>query len=389
MIPYATQNITKGDIKKVSDVLKSDFLTQGNVVPEFEKKLSQFTGARFAVCTNSATSALHISCLALNIKKDDIVWTSSNSYVASANCALYCGANVDFLDINSKTYNICLKSLKSKLRYAEKIKKLPKLLIVVHFSGSACEMEKIWKLSIKYNFKILEDASHAIGAKYNNEKIGNCRYSDVTVFSFHPVKIITTGEGGAALTNDSSLKKRMTLLRNHGVTKNEKEMINKIDGPWYYEQQILGYNFRMTDIQGALGISQLSRIKSNIAKRKKIATIYNELLSDLPVLRPMFDPDSAFHLYVIRLKTNLIKHTHLEVFNFLRKKGIGVNLHYIPIYKHPFYKSRNIKEINFPNMEQYYREAISFPMHLKLTKKKLTYITNILKIILLGNHCDT
>ena len=346
MIPYGRQDISEADIQAVVDVLRSDYLTQGPAVPAFENAVANYCKVKHAVAVNSATSALHIACLALGVGKGDIVWTSPITFVASANCALYCGAAVDFVDIDPRTYNMSMERLAEKLAQAEKSGSLPKVVIPVHLCGQPCDMAAIRLLGQQYGFKIIEDASHAIGGKYRGEPIGNCRYSDITVFSFHPVKIITTGEGGMAVTNDSSLAKSMQLLRSHGITRDVGEMTHAPDGPWYYQQIDLGYNYRMTDIQAALGLSQMQRLDEFVTKRHTIAKRYDQLLADLPVVTPWQHADSysGLHLYVIRLKLKNIQKTHREVFEVLRAAGIGVNLHYIPIYHQPYYQGLGFKE---------------------------------------------
>lgn len=381
MIPYGRQDINEDDIQAVVDVLRSDFLTQGPAVPAFEKSISDYCGVNYAVAVNSATSALHIACLALGVGKGDIVWTSPITFVASANCALYCGADVDFVDIDPHTYNMSVERLSEKLQKAEKLGKLPKVVIPVHLCGQPCEMEKIHALSLKYGFKIIEDASHAIGAKFKNRPVGNCEFSDITVFSFHPVKIITTGEGGMAVTTDMQLAKRMQLLRSHGITRNEDEMTHESEGPWYYQQIDLGYNYRMTDLQAALGLSQMQRLDEFVSRRHYIVERYNQLLEGLPLAKPSQDEESysAFHLYVIRLKLTEIGKTHRQVFETLRGLGIGVNLHYIPVYQHPYYKKLGFKSGYCLAAEQYYTEAISLPMYPNLTEIQQTMVVAGLK----------
>ena len=375
-LPYSRQKIDSKDIEAVKKVLKSDFLTQGINVPKFEENVAKKVGAKYAIAVNSATSALHVACMSLEIKKNDIVWTSANSFVASINCATYLGAKVDFIDIDKDTYNLSIDDLKQKLIVAKKINKLPKLIIVVHFAGLPCELKKIYILSKTYNFKIIEDASHAIGAKYYGDYIGNCKYADVAIFSFHPVKIITSGEGGMCLTNNRNLRDKMLLLRSHGITKdNSKFKKNKVGEPWYYEQQILGYNYRMSDIHAALGISQLKKLGMFIKKRNIIANNYYKLLKELPLILPEKNKNciSSFHLFVIRINFLNTKKTYKEVFNYLRKNKLWVNLHYLPIYSHPFYKNKYNK-IKFKNMETYYKSAISIPIYPGLTFKNQMYV---------------
>jgi len=381
MIPYGRQDISETDIQAVVDVLRSDFLTQGPAVPAFEKSIAQYCSVGHAVAVNSATSALHIACLALDVGKGDVVWTSPTTFVASANCALYCGADVDFVDIDPRTYNLCTERLAEKLVQAEKSGRLPKVIIPVHLCGQPCDMAGIHALSQRYGFKIIEDASHAIGGKYKGEPIGNCRYSDITVFSFHPVKIITTGEGGMALTNDAQLAKRMQLLRSHGITREASEMTYAPDGPWYYQQIDLGFNYRMTDIQAALGLSQMQRLDEFVARRHAVAKRYDELLADLPLVTPWQHPDSysGLHLYVIRLKLGHIRKTHREVFEALRAAGIGVNLHYIPVYRQPYYSDLGFKAGLCPESEQYYAEAISLPMYPALSDAQQDQVVSALR----------
>ena len=369
-IPYGRQDINQSDIDAVIAVLLSDFLTQGPAVPAFEKSVADYCSSQHAVAVNSATSALHIACLALGVGKGDIVWTTPITFVASANCALYCGASIDFVDIDPRTYNISLERLAEKLALAEKAGKLPKVIIPVHFCGQPCDMESIYALSQKYNFKIIEDASHAVGGKYKGETIGNCRYSDITVFSFHPVKIITTGEGGMAMTNDAQLAKRMQQLRSHGITRDENDMTRAPDGPWYYQQIDLGFNYRMNDLQAALGLSQMQRLNEFVTQRHVIAKRYNQLLADLPVNTPMQIEDSysGLHLYVIRLKLAEISKTHRQIFEVLREMDIGVNLHYIPVYLQPYYENLGFKTGYCLEAEKFYAEAISLPIYPGLTE---------------------
>lgn len=364
MIPYGRQDIDQADIDSVVEVLKSDFLTQGPVVPAFECQVADYVGAGYGVAVNSATSGLHVACLALGLGPGDWLWTSPVSFVASANCGVYCGADVDFVDIDPRTYNLSPVALRNKLETAEKEGRLPKIVVAVHLCGQPCDMEAIGELSQRYGFRIIEDASHAIGGRYRGEPVGCGRYSDVTVFSFHPVKIITTGEGGMAVTNDPQLAEKMRMLRSHGVTRDEASMTQLPDGPWYYQQIDLGYNYRMTDLQAALGLSQLKRLDPFVNRRQELAQRYDELLSDLPVTTPWQHPDSfsARHLYVIRLKLAEIGQTHLAVFEHLRSQGVGVNLHYIPIHLQPFYRRKGFSADHFPESVQYYREAISLPL---------------------------
>lgn len=370
VIPYGRQDISEADIQAVIDVLKSDFLTQGPAVPAFETAVSEYCGVRHAFAVNSATSALHIACLALGVGPGDVVWTSPITFVASANCALYCGAKVDFVDIDPRTYNLSVEALAEKLQMAERNGTLPKVVIPVHLCGQSCEMAAIHALGEKYGFKIIEDASHAIGGKYRNQPIGNCRYADITVFSFHPVKIITTAEGGMALTNDAGLADKLALLRSHGITRDPAQMTHQADGPWYYQQIALGYNYRMTDIQAALGLSQLSRLDEFVANRQRLAARYDSLLSALPVEIPWQHPDnySALHLYPIRIAEGVSAYSRLSVFEGLRAAGIGVNVHYIPVHLQPYYRQLGFQPGDFPEAEGYYRAAISLPLYATLTE---------------------
>lgn len=384
MIPYGRQDITQTDIDAVSAVLTSSNLTQGPQVPLFENSVLSACGATHAVAVNSATSALHISCLALGLGPGDWLWTTPNTFVASANCGLYCGAQVDFVDIDPYTYNLCAKELEKKLIAAEKTGKLPKVVIPVHFSGQPCDMQLIHALSQKYGFKIIEDASHAIGGKYQGEPIGNCRYSDITVFSFHPVKIVTTAEGGMALTNSPELAEKLGLLRSHGITRDAHLMTKSMDGPWYYQQVDLGFNYRMTDLQAALGVSQMQRLDAYVEKRHELARRYDVLLKNFPVTLPWQHPDSysGLHLYVIRLQLDKISKTHLEVFQGMRDAGILVNLHYIPVHMQPYYQKMGFKEGQFPQAEQYYKEAISIPMFPVMTEKEQAKVVDVLRGLL-------
>ena len=384
MIPYGKQDINQSDIDSVIEVLRSDFLTQGPKVPVFEQTVADHVGAKHALAVNSATSALHIACLALELGQGDWLWTTPITFVASANCGLYCGAQVDFVDIDPATYNLCPKALEAKLIQAERNGTLPKVLVAVHLCGQPCDVKAIYDLAVKYNFKIIEDASHAIGGKYQGEFIGNCRYSDITVFSFHPVKIITTAEGGMALTNDDSLAAKMDLYRSHGVTRDQNLMTNDPDGPWYYQQVELGYNYRMTELQAALGISQMQRLDDFVAQRHVLAKRYNELLSDLPLTLPFQHSDSysGLHLYVIRLRFGEINKTHLQVFEGLRAAGVGVNLHYIPVHLQPYYSNMGFRRGDYPKAEKYYSEAISLPMFSSLTELQQDEVTAVLSRIL-------
>lgn len=381
MIPYGQQDINQADVDAVVAVLKSDFLTQGPRVPQFEELVASHVGAKHALAVNSATSALHIACLALGLGQGDWLWTTPVTFVASANCGLYCGAQIDFVDIDSRTFNLCPIALENKLIVAEKAGKLPKVLVAVHLCGQPCDMAAIHALSQRYGFKIIEDASHAIGGKYKDEFIGNCSYSDVTVFSFHPVKIVTTAEGGMALTNSDQLAHKMALLRSHGITRDAKYMTHVPDGPWYYQQIELGYNYRMTELQAALGISQMQRLNAYVSRRHNLARRYNELLGVLPVSTPWTHPDSysGLHLYVILLQLDKIRKTHREVFDSMREQGIGVNLHYIPVHIQPYYQQMGFKLGDYPRSEQYYAQAISLPMFQTLTDKQQQLVVDALR----------
>lgn len=382
MIRYGQQDISQADIDAVVEVLRSTNLTQGPAIPAFERAVIDATGARHAVAVNSATSALHIACLALDLGPSDWLWTSPNTFVASANCGLYCGAKVDFVDTDPRTYNLCPVALETKLRQAETEGRLPKIVVPVHLAGQPCDMQAIHALGQKYGFRIIEDASHAIGGRYKDEPIGSGRYSDITVFSFHPVKIITTGEGGMALTNDDALATRLGLFRSHGITRDPDLMTQEMDGPWYYQQVALGLNYRMTDIQAALGVSQMTRLSKYVTRRQEIAARYDQLLADLPLTLPWQHPDSysAYHLYVIRLHLNTIAPiSHLQVFESLRAKDILVNLHYIPVHTQPYYQKMGFRPGDFPEAEQYYREAISIPMHPSLTDDEQDFVVATLR----------
>jgi len=384
MIPYGKQDISQADVDAVVEVLKSDFLTQGPKVPEFEAKVAGHVGARHALAVNSATSALHIACLALGLSRGDWLWTTPVTFVASANCGLYCGAQVDFVDIDPKTYNLCPKALATKLEQAEREGRLPKVVVAVHLCGQPCDMQAIQELATRYGFRVIEDASHAIGGKYNGEFIGCGTYSDITVFSFHPVKIVTTAEGGMALTNDDELASKMNLLRSHGITRDPQLMTREPDGPWYYQQVDLGLNYRMTELQGALGVSQMDRLDSFVARRHELAARYDDLLADFPVRTPWQHPDSysGLHLYVIRLQLDELERTHREVFESLREQGIGVNLHYIPVHTQPYYEAMGFAAEDFPEAMAYYREAISLPMFQGMTDIQQDEVVRALKVAL-------
>ncbi|WP_417596834.1 UDP-4-amino-4,6-dideoxy-N-acetyl-beta-L-altrosamine transaminase [Oceanospirillum sp.] len=386
MIPYGKQDINQADIDSVLEVLNSDFLTQGPKVPLFEQTLAKKVGAKYALATNSATSALHIACLALGLGEGDWLWTTPVTFVASANCGLYCGAQVDFVDIDPDTYNLSPKALEAKLITAKQEGTLPKVLVAVHLCGQPCDMQAIHTLSQRYGFKVIEDASHAVGGRYQSDYIGSGRYSDITVFSFHPVKIITTAEGGMALTNDDRLAEKMNLFRSHGVTRDQSLMTHEPDGPWYYQQVELGFNYRMTELQAALGISQSQRLDDFVTRRHQLASRYNQLLQNLPITLPWQHPDSysGLHLYVIRLQLDKIDKTHRQIFEGLREKGIGVNLHYIPVHTQPYYQKMGFCPGDFPEAEKYYSEAISLPMYQGLTDQQQSDVVSALKTLLEG-----
>jgi UDP-4-amino-4,6-dideoxy-N-acetyl-beta-L-altrosamine transaminase len=369
MIPYGRQSISEDDIEAVVAVLRSDWLTQGPAVPRFERAVADYTGAKHALAMNSATSALHVACLALGAGPGTRVWTSPISFVASSNCARYCGADVDFVDVDARTSNMCATALAAKLENAAASGALPHIVIPVHLAGQSCDMDAIHALSRRYGFRLIEDASHAIGGRYKGEPIGSGRFSDITIFSFHPVKVITTGEGGMALTNDAALAERMELLRSHGITRDASLLANPSDGPWYYEQLALGFNYRMTDLQAALGASQMERLDAFIARRHEIAARYDTALAGLALTTPWQHPDthSAYHLYFVRLDLRRNSTSHRAVFEALRARGIGVNLHYIPIYRQPDYASLGFEREAFPQAEAHYAEAISLPMYPAMT----------------------
>lgn len=369
-IPYGRQSISEADIQAVVDVLRSDWLTQGPAIEQFEQAVATYCGAKYAVAVNSATSALHIACMAAELGPGDTLWTSPNTFVASANCGLYCRADVDFVDIDPRTYNLSVAELEKKLVLARQNGRVPKVVIPVHLSGQSCEMEKISELAKEYGFTVIEDASHAIGGKYLGTPVGGCQFSEMTVFSFHPVKIITTGEGGMVLTNRLDLYERLIRLRSHGITRDPGLMIGESHGPWYYQQIELGFNYRITDIQAALGYSQMQRLDEFVSSRHRLVERYNESLRDLPLVVPYQHPDtySAFHLYVIRLKLDRTGKSHRQVFEELRALGILVNLHYIPVHTQPYYAGIGFRPGDFPEAERYYGEAISLPMYSSLSE---------------------
>ncbi|AFY36533.1 UDP-4-keto-6-deoxy-N-acetylglucosamine4-aminotra nsferase [[Leptolyngbya] sp. PCC 7376] len=385
-IPYGKQNINQEDIDAVVDVLQSDWLTQGPTIKRFEQTVANYCGAKYAVAVSSATAGLHIACLAAGLGIGDYFWTSPITFVASANCGLYCGATVDFVDINSKTYNLSVDELEKKLFQAKKENNLPKLVIPVHLSGQSCEMNRIHQLSQQYGFQVLEDASHAIGGEYKRKPIGCCEFSDMAVFSFHPVKIITTGEGGIVITNRQDLYQKLIRLRSHGITRAPDLMTDSSHGPWYYQQLELGFNYRITDIQAALGVSQMKRLDEFVEKRRSLAGRYNQILKDLPIQLPeqQADTNSSWHLYIIRLYLEKISKTHRQIFEELRSLNIGINLHYIPIYYQPFYQQFNFKKKQFLQSESYYQEAISLPLYFDLQESSQDYVCEQLSKVLLN-----
>lgn len=387
MIPYSRQDINQADIDAVVAVLRSDFITQGPLVPRFERAVAERVGAGYAVAVNSATSALHIACLALGLGPDDWLWTSANTFVASANCGLYCGAQVDFVDIDPRTYNLSVDALSAKLVQAERKGLLPKVVIPVHFAGQSCDMTGIAALARRYGFRVIEDASHAIGGDYQGEPIGNSRYSDITVFSFHPVKIITTGEGGMALTNDAELAARLLRHRSHGITSQPRDMhARPADEIWNYQQVSLGFNYRMTDFQAALGLSQFDRLDEFLDARHRIARIYDTELAGLPLRTPWQHPTtrSSYHLYPIRLQPHQTNRTQREVYDALQQAGIQVNLHYIPVYRQPWYESLGFRPGYCPEAERHHKESLSIPIYPGLTDAQQARVIEALKRVVLG-----
>lgn len=385
MIPYGKQDISAEDIAAVSEVLRSDFLTQGPVVPRFEEAVAEAAKAKYGVAVNSATSALHIACLALGVGPGDRVWTSPVTFVASANCALYCGADISFVDIDPDTYNLCPKALEQKLILAKHEGTLPKVIIPVHLAGQSCDMEAISALARQYDIRVIEDASHAIGADYAGDAVGSCRFSDITVFSFHPVKIVTTAEGGVAVTNNLQLAERMQRLRSHGITRDPELMTKAPDGAWYYQQIELGFNYRMTEMQAALGLSQMQRLSLFVERRRGLAKRYNELLSDLPITLPqqLTNTSSSWHLFIVRFNLNKIGKTQSQIFDECRAAGIGVNLHYIPVHLQPYYSDLGFKQGDYPAAEAYYANAISIPLFHSMTDAQQDEVVRVVKEIVL------
>lgn len=366
MIYYGHQHITEDDIAAVQAVLASDFLTQGPAVERFERTVADYCGAAHAVAVSNATAALHIACQAAGLGEGDVLWTSPITFVASANCARYCGAEVDFVDIDDATYNMSVAALEEKLRTAEK---LPKIVVSVHLAGQSCEMQRIWELSQECGFTVIEDASHAIGGTYQDERVGSCAYSDMTVFSFHPVKIVTTGEGGMVLTNRQEFCDELQVYRSHGITRDPARMMRTSDGPWYYEQIALGHNYRMTDIQAALGTSQMGRLDAFVARRRQLVARYNEKLAGLPLRTPYYIPEAnpSWHIYIVRLDLDRVTKTKAEIFAAMEECGVMLNLHYIPVHLQPYYRALGFAEGDFPVSEQYYREALTLPLYYDLT----------------------
>lgn len=381
MIYYGKQCIDAQDINAVIEVLKSDFLTQGPAIEKFEQAVAEYCGAKYAVAVTNATSALHIACMAAGLGTGDTLLTSPITFTASANCGRYCGADVDFVDIDNDTYNMSVTALKEKLEKAE-VK--PKVVVPVHLAGQSCDMEEIHKLAEQYGFTVIEDASHAIGADYKDTKVGCCKYSDMVVFSFHPVKIITTGEGGMVLTNNEDLYKKLTLYRSHCITRDPELMTKEADGPWYYQQIGLGFNYRMTDVQAALGYSQLTKVDKFVARRRQLAARYNELLKDLPVKLPYQNPEtnSSWHLYLVRVDFSKVNKTKKQIFAEMKEKGVCLNLHYIPVHTQPYYQKLGFKNGDFPVSEKYYEEVFTLPLYYSLTDEQQEYIVNALKEVL-------
>lgn len=386
MIPYGHQDIRQTDIDAVVEVLRSDYLTTGPTVTRFEQAVALRVRARHAVAVNSATAALHIACLALELGPGDLLWTVPNTFVASANCGLYCGAGVDFVDIDPETWNLSVACLGEKLAAAKRVGRLPKVLVAVHFAGQPTDQEAIWALAKEFGFRVIEDASHAIGASRLGEPVGSGRWSDITVFSFHPVKIITTGEGGMAVTNDPELARRMTELRSHGITREPERFVGQSFAPsevpyWYYEQQVLGFNYRLTDIQAALGISQLQRLDRYVERRNALARRYDQLLAGLPLRLPLVHTQniSAFHLYVVRLLPGATSKTHLEVFQEMRQRGVGVNLHYMPVHMQPYYRALGFTPGQFPESEAYGATAVTLPLYAAMTDAQQDQVVAVLR----------
>ena len=384
MIPYGRQWIDEEDIQAVVSVLRSDWLTQGPAIEQFEHVVAEYCGVKYAVAVSSGTAALHIACLAAGLGSGDVLWTSPNTYVASANCGLYCGATVGFVDIDPCSYNMSVHALEIKLENAKKMGNLPKIVIPVHFAGQSCEMDRISQFAKEYGFNVIEDASHSIGGSYHGRRVGSCDFSDMTVFSFHPVKIITTGEGGMVLTNRKDLYDKLVCLRTHGITRDPEFMQGESDGPWYYQQIDLGFNYRITDILASLGISQMKRIDECVKRRRMIADKYRNALKDLPLILPYQHTDtySAYHLFVILLELDKIEKSHRQVFEELRQRGIGVNLHYIPVHTQPYYQRLGFRLGDFPQAEKYYQKTISLPTYYGLTDEKQDFVIESIRAVI-------
>ncbi len=380
MIYYGKQSIDASNIEAVVSVLRSDFLTQGPMIDRFERRVADYCGAKYAIAVTNATSALHIACKAAGLSHGDILWTSPITFVASANCGRYCGAKIDFVDIDDKTYNMSVDELEQKLVVGDR----PRVVVPVHLAGQSCDMERICGLAKKYGFMVIEDASHALGATYKGTRVGSCAYSDMTVFSFHPVKIITTGEGGMVLTNNKDLYEKLMLYRSHGITRDSGQMTKEADGPWYYQQIALGYNYRMTDIQAALGYSQMDRLDMFVARRRELAKRYDELLADLPIRTPYQNPEtnSSWHIYVVRLNKTRIKKSKTEIFKAMKQRGITLNIHYIPVHLQPYYQDYGFRQGDFPVSEGYYEEAVTLPLYYNLTDEQQDEIIVALEEVL-------
>ena len=387
MIYYGKQSISEMDIKAVEEVLHSDFLTQGPAIERFERTVAEYCGAKYAVAVCNATAALHVACLSAGLGEGDLLWTSPITFVASANCGRYCGANVDFVDIDEKTYNMSVATLEEKLRRAQNANQRPKVVVPVHLAGQSCDMARIKELSEKYCFTVIEDASHAVGANYLETKVGSCTFSDMTVFSFHPVKIVTTGEGGMVLTNRKDLYEKLLLYRSHGITRDPVKMTHASDGAWYYQQIALGYNYRMTDIQAALGISQMKRLDTFVARRRELAARYDTLLRDLPLVTPyvMEGAEPSWHIYVVQMDFSRARKTKQQIFEEMKEQGVVLNLHYIPVHRQPYYEKLGFRQGDFPKSEKYYKEAFTLPLYYDLTDDEQEHIVGALKKVL-GNN---
>ena len=384
MIYYGKQDVNESDIQAVEDVLRSDFLTQGPAIERFENKVAAYCGVKYAVAVTNATSALHIACLAAGLGEGDLLWTSPITFVASANCARYCGADVAFVDIDEKTYNMSVPALEEKLQQAKRKGRLPKIVVPVHLAGQSCDMRAMRQLAEEYGFTLLEDASHAVGADYLDTKVGSCRFSDMTVFSFHPVKIITTGEGGMVLTNNKELYEKLVLYRSHGITRDPDKMTHAADGAWYYQQIFLGYNYRMTDIQAALGCSQMEHLDDFVERRRTLAQQYDALLKGLPLVTPyvMDGTVPSWHIYIVRMNCRQIKKSKQQIFVEMKERGIALNLHYIPVHRQPYYEKLGFRQGDFPHSEKYYEEAFTLPLYYSLTDAEQEQIVNCLQEIL-------